>query len=93
MLHPQPVAFHTLGDEMFEDVEHVSGCGIGLILGSPTMLTSIVFADGGGTATYPLPLPLVPGFGPIYSQAFTLCGADPAGFVASPMQQIITCGV
>lgn len=71
---------------------NVGGCGLGLIPGSPTLVPAVVFADPTGTATYPLPLTVLPGFGPIYAQALTLCPADPAGFLVAPMQQIVACG-
>ena len=70
------------------------GCGVGLIPG-PSVVTAFTVADPTGEAAYALPLPfaLLPGFGPVYAQAFTLCPLDPAGFVAAPMQRIIACGV
>ncbi|MCR9246634.1 MAG: hypothetical protein NXI31_16500 [bacterium] len=69
------------------------GCGLGLIPGSPTLVTGIVFADAAGTATYPLALTVLPGFGPLYAQALMLCPADPAGFAVTPMQQVVAGGV
>lgn len=68
---------------------NASGCGVGLIPGSVTLVSAAAFADPAGTATFALPLPVPPGFGPIFAQSFTLCPADPAGFVAAPMQQIV----
>jgi len=69
-----------------------TGCGLGLIPGSPSLISTITFADVTGTATFPLPLTVLPGFGPIYSQALTLCPFDPAGFQVAPMQQIVASG-
>ncbi|MCA8948766.1 MAG: hypothetical protein KDE27_04645 [Planctomycetes bacterium] len=71
---------------------NATGCGVGLVLGSPTLITALLFAGPAGTATFPLALAVPPGFGPIFSQAFALCPADPAGFVVAEMQQTIACG-
>lgn len=73
---------------------NVIGCGVGLIP-SPSVITAFAAADATGTATFALPFPVTipPGFGPIYAQAFTLCGVDPFGFVAAPMQRLTVCGV
>lgn len=69
------------------------GCPLGLVLGSPTLVAGIAFASPAGVATYGLPLAVPPGFGPLYTQAFTLCPLDPAGFVVAPMQQVVASGV
>lgn len=69
------------------------GCPLGLVLGSPTLIAVLTFASPAGVATFGLPLAVPPGFGPLYSQAFTLCPLDPAGFIIAPMQQIVASGV
>lgn len=69
------------------------GCPLGFLLGSPTLVTLIGFADAAGNAVYPFPLPAFPGFGAIYNQNFTFCPADPAGFVVTPMQSIWLSGL
>jgi hypothetical protein len=68
------------------------GCGLGMIIGSPTQAIGAAFAGPGGTAVYPLPLPLLPGFGPLFHQSGTLCPADPAGFVIQPLELLALCG-
>jgi len=65
-----------------------SGCPLGLFLGSATMVTVIAFAGATGVATNGLPLFAPPGFGPIYEQSFTLCTADPSGFVVAPLLRL-----
>ena len=69
------------------------GCPLGLVLGSPTLVAGLTFANAAGVATYGLPLAVPPGFGPLYTQAFTLCPLDPAGFIVAPMQQVVASGV
>ena len=72
------------------------GCGLGILLGSPSIVTFGGVADGLGNAM--LPLPLVPpvfalGTGPFYNQNATLCPTDPAlGLVITPMQTIYAAG-
>jgi hypothetical protein len=69
------------------------GCGLGMIFGSPTLVSSVLFATPAGTVTFPLPLVVPPGFGPIYYQAGTLCPADPVGLVITPMLELHACGL
>jgi hypothetical protein len=69
------------------------GCGIGFWIPSPTLVTGAAFANAAGNALFALPLGVPPGFGPIYNQNFTFCAADPAGFVATPMQSIWASGL
>lgn len=72
---------------------NVSGCGLGLFLGSPTIQTFFAFTDGLGNAGWALPLNfLPPGIGPVYAQAFWTCTADPAGFALTEVQQIVVTG-
>jgi hypothetical protein len=54
------------------------GCGLGLMVGSPTLVLALALADAAGTA--------VPGVGPLFNQNATWCPADPTGFVFTPMQ-------
>jgi hypothetical protein len=67
---------------------NTTGCPLGLLAGSGTMLTTIGFASAAGIATRALPLAVPPGFGPLYLQAFTPCAADPSGFQVTPLRQI-----
>jgi hypothetical protein len=67
---------------------NLSGCPLGLLVPSGTMVTVIGFAGPTGVATNGLPLFAPPGFGPIYEQSFTLCSADPAGFVVAPLLRL-----
>jgi hypothetical protein len=69
------------------------GCGLGFVLGSPTLVANAGFANAGGAAIYPFPLVVPPGFGPIYNQNFTFCPADASGFVVTPMQEIWASGL
>jgi hypothetical protein len=71
---------------------NVLGCPLGLVLGSPSLVAGLTFASPVGVATFGLPLAVPPGFGPLYSQAFTLCPVDPAGFIVAPMQQVVASG-
>lgn len=72
---------------------NVSGCGLGLFLGSPTISTNFVLTNGAGTGLWNLPLTfLPPGIGPIWAQAFYPCAADPAGFAITPTLQVSVCG-
>jgi len=70
-----------------------AGCGLGFVLGSPTLVSVFGFANPAGNAVYPFPLAVPPLFGPIYNQNFTFCPADPAGFVVTPMQSIWASGL
>jgi len=72
---------------------NTTGCGSGVILGSPSLSTGFAFADGFGNASYALPLLVPAGAGPLYVQAFTGCPLDPAGYVVSPMMQLAACGL
>jgi len=69
-----------------------SGCRLGLMVPSGTMVTAIAFANAVGVAGYPLPLFAPPGFGPLYEQSFTTCAADPAGFAVAPLLQLAAGG-
>jgi hypothetical protein len=72
---------------------NVSGCGLGLFLGSPTINTNFMLTNAGGAALWNLPLTfLPPGIGPIWAQAFYPCAADPAGFAITPTLQVSVCG-
>lgn len=72
---------------------NMSGCGLGLFLGSPLIQTFFTFTDGGGNAGWGLPLNfLPPGIGPVYAQAFWACSADPMGFALTEVQQIVVTG-
>ena len=72
---------------------NLNGCGLGLFLGSPTINTNFVLANGLGQSLWNLPLTtLPPGIGPIWAQSFYPCAADPAGFAVSPTLQISVCG-
>ncbi len=72
------------------------GCGLGIIPGSPTLITFGGVADPFGNAV--LPLPLVPpnlplGAGPFYNQNATFCPTDPVlGLVITPMQTVYVSG-
>lgn len=68
------------------------GCPLGLVIGSATMAVGAAFANPAGVAISPFGLPPIPGLGPIYEQTFTLCPADPAGFVLAPMLQLAAGG-
>ena len=71
---------------------NVSGCPLGLVVPSGTMVTALGFANAVGVATFPLPLFAPPGFGPIYEQSFTLCPFDLAGFTVAPLLQLAAGG-
>jgi hypothetical protein len=71
---------------------NVLGCGFGLVIGSPTLVSGVVFANALGTSTFPLALPVPGGFGPIFHQSGTLCPADPVGIIVNPLAQITVCG-
>jgi hypothetical protein len=72
------------------------GCGLGLILTSPSLVAFATLASPAGVATFPVPLPaaLPPGVGPLLNQNATPCAADPVlGVVISPMQYIQVSGL
>lgn len=69
------------------------GCGFGMVLGSPTLSSGAIFSNAAGVATYLLPLLVPPGTGPVFYQGGTLCPADPAGVVITPMYQLAACGL
>lgn len=69
------------------------GCGFAFFLGSPTLVSGVAFAGAGGVATYPLPLLLPPGLGPIFHQSGTPCPADPLGIVLNPVMALTVSGV
>lgn len=72
---------------------NLSGCGLGLFLGSASIQTFFTFTDGVGNAGWALPLTFLPaGIGPVYAQAFWPCSADPAGFALTEVQQIVVTG-
>ncbi|MEO6597718.1 MAG: hypothetical protein ABIP94_23480 [Planctomycetota bacterium] len=69
-----------------------SGCPLGLIPGSPTLIPLLAVANAAGTATLPLPLLFPIGAGPLYNQNLTFCPTDPTGFILSPMRVIFPGG-
>jgi hypothetical protein len=65
-----------------------SGCPLGLIPGSPSLIPILVVADALGNATLALPLLYPVGTGPLYNQNLSFCPADPTGFILSPLRVI-----
>ncbi|HEX6810177.1 MAG TPA: hypothetical protein VF384_01015, partial [Planctomycetota bacterium] len=65
-----------------------SGCPLGLVPGSPSMITFLVVANPAGIATLPIPLFYPVGTGPLYNQNLSLCPTDPTGFILSPLRVI-----
>jgi len=65
------------------------GCGLGFNIGSPTLGTTLVFANAAGVASNPLNLTFVPPGAWIYMQIGTPCAADPLGVVLSPLYQLM----
>ena len=72
---------------------NVTGCGLGIIPTSATIVSFFTLAGPGGVAAWGLPLFLPPGIGPVFNQNLFPCTVDPAGFTLTPMQQITVCGV
>ncbi|MGE3171910.1 MAG: hypothetical protein AB7O97_04740 [Planctomycetota bacterium] len=72
---------------------NATGCGLGLLPGSATLVSSFTVAGTGGLAAWPLPLvSLPPGLGPVFAQGLVPCTSDPAGFTLTTTQQIFVCG-
>jgi hypothetical protein len=64
------------------------GCPLGVNLGAPSMFSLFGTANAAGTASLPLPLMGIPPGFLIYAQYATVCRADKAGFVLTPLYQI-----
>jgi hypothetical protein len=70
-----------------------SGCGVGLVLGSPTLVSALGIANAAGNAVLPVPLLVPPGTGPVYNQNVTFCPGDPSGLIFSPLRQLYASGI
>ncbi|MBM4060463.1 MAG: hypothetical protein FJ265_05115 [Planctomycetes bacterium] len=87
------IAFDFFHNPAFPLINGI-GCGFGFWFGSPTLVSTFVFADLAGNVRYPMPLFLPPGTGPLFYQAGTFCPADPVlGVVITPMYQFSACGL
>jgi hypothetical protein len=89
---PVLMAYDIVFNPLFPPI-NVTGCGLGIIPPSLTVVSFFTLAGPGGVAAWPLPLFLPPGIGPVFNQNLFPCTVDPAGFTLTPMQQITVCGV
>ncbi|MGE3172747.1 MAG: hypothetical protein AB7O97_08975 [Planctomycetota bacterium] len=89
---PALMAYDAAFNPLFPLI-NVTGCGLGLLPGTVTLVSFFTLAGPGGVAVWPLPLTfLPPGLGPVYAQGLIPCTADPAGFTLTTTQQVSVCG-